>query len=107
MYPWSLDDYKRACQNKEFYDSVAPFLCDNVTDINATPDLLIERKFIYAGVCARWMFDTKTAEVIESINDMIEYVEDVTAHQNLLVGTKSDKTTNGLVVKHSPDSPLF
>lgn len=105
MYPWSLDEYKRACQNREFYDTVAPFLCDN--DPEATSDQLIERKFFYAGVCARWMFATSTSHVIEYINEMIENVYDVTVHKDhLYYGDKLSIKTNGLVVKYA-DSHLF
>lgn len=68
MGPWSLDDYKLACDNPVFYRSVAPnltnlALADTVSNYNKEErENLLKEKFVFAGACARLMFATRFDE---------------------------------------------
>lgn len=69
MYPWSLKEYKLACDNTEFFDFVKEFLLDDDYEREQVyskdqRDELIDRKYYLAGVNVRWMF-AKTSEEIE------------------------------------------
>lgn len=69
IYPWTLAEYKLACNDRELFESVASFLGGN--DYSKR-DELVERKFDSAGASARWMFASTVSEIISQTRDAIE-----------------------------------
>jgi hypothetical protein len=54
---WTLEQYERACENKEFFEEVKSNLrCPGFKAVDEKHELLLS-KYDYAGGCARWMFD--------------------------------------------------
>lgn len=114
MYPWTLEDYKLACTDDKFYNSVSGFLIEH-DDIKALVnqatavdrDEVLSKKYYFAGSCARFMFAKTFDQVKNKINDMIRKISDPNAHMRLLCGDKPNQSTNGLVVRRQANSNLF
>lgn len=104
MFPWSYTDYQHACNDPEFFKSVMPFLTDNHTQSNKIVDReeLLSKKFLFAGVSARYMFAINTKNLVNSINSMLNYVNDLAEDINR--AKVSNTAVSGLMVKYNRDT---
>ena len=115
VYPWSLDDYNVACSNQVFFNSVRRFLVDHDDNdedparvyTEAEKKELVRRKYYFAGVCARWMFAITFDQIQDIVHDMLRIIASSSVHSLLITGDKAKQSTNGLVVRHEPNKPLF
>ncbi|KAE8955185.1 hypothetical protein PR003_g32629 [Phytophthora rubi] len=81
---WSLDEYLKAGEDDELFQSVLPYL-DASEDEEVSPDaasrqtwrqLILLSKFYFAGGNARYMFGFSTATVMEALDDAVKAAVD-------------------------------
>lgn len=75
--PWTLEEYRNAIKNNEFYEQVLPKLVEGdqssvVDSIESRWDFL-ERKYYYGGTSARWTWDVSIPDIIERVEQYVEW----------------------------------
>ena len=73
---WTLEQYKLACANQAFYDSIKEKLrCPGFEECEDQQELLLS-KYDHAGGCARWMFEFNHAEWLRDFTVHLKKVND-------------------------------
>ena len=94
MFSWTLDQYKVACANDDFYESVKENLTNESTDCNGeSKDDVLKRKYCLAGACARWFFgyDYKAAKV-----DIEKHLKKVKKFTDCVLKLQGDKSVDAV-----------
>jgi hypothetical protein len=68
---WSLDEYRAAVKDDDFWASVSATLLEEGQEPHPTKEVraeIVENKFEYAGTCARFMFVYSVAQIKEKVN---------------------------------------
>ena len=94
MYPWIFEEYKSACENEEFFKSIKNFMENETYN-----EEMLNNKFYFAGASARWMFSTKTTEVISLINNYIDRLDLNEKLLNFNMGDKNPMILNHLIMQ--------
>jgi energy-coupling factor transporter ATP-binding protein EcfA2 len=111
MLGWTLEEYKDACQDRNFFAKVLPNLLaamERQRVPGADQDVfsaytvkertdLVRRKFGAAGHSARWMFDLGYAAVGEAIKASVDAAGDIDAVFHRALGESSAATKNSLI----------
>ena len=96
MPSWCLEEYKSACQNSDFFDTIRHNLCNCKEKCGCKMDEVMTNKFFLAGVCAQWFFGTTVKVVKKEIKNHLERV-DSTKYVKLLKGNKQSSVVNHLL----------
>ena len=73
---WTLEEYKKAVENKVFLEKIDRFLDANPVPGEST-EKRVDSKYFYSGGCARSMLESHTEEVIQLINGAIDSLSDI------------------------------
>ncbi|CAM6096001.1 unnamed protein product [Calypogeia fissa] len=91
---WNLDDYILAVKNDDFYKDIQEMLdasgCEN---LRSREDLL-KSKYFFAGGCPRFMFDLKTAKVMQILQSALSAVGDLMACVKNFHGKRCEDDNN-------------
>jgi hypothetical protein len=101
FHHWDLAKYKQVCQNDNFFESVVANLGELLFTVYSLEDRnrLTERKYAYAGVSGRYMFDTTKADVITEIQSAIWSITDYNDVRILNVGGSSTAAVNRILIR--------
>jgi hypothetical protein len=97
---WTLDEYKEAVKNSDFFGIVKPYL-DADLEPGDDPEKRVVSKFYYAGGCARSMFQILTDEVKEMIITSIHHLPNISDLIYGNVGGYSANTSHNLMTVYA------
>ena len=102
MYPWSLEEFKSACRDSQFFDSVKSNLGakEGASFDDLQRDTLIAEKYYFAGDSARWMFAKTIETVMSEINSYISCVGNISDFLQGRVGDRSRDSVNHLLFRY-------
>ena len=95
VFSWTLEQYKKACENEAFYISIKDKLRPKNSDLSKSECMV--NKFFLAGHCARWFFGRTIEQATEHLNDQLQKVNNVDNYLKNLVGYKSVGAVNHLL----------
>jgi KaiC/GvpD/RAD55 family RecA-like ATPase len=100
FHHWDLAKYKDVCQNDNFFKSVVANLGGSLLTVYTPEDRnqLIERKYAYAGVSARFMFDMTKADVITQIQRAMSSIKNFNDVRTLNLGASSTAAVNRILI---------
>jgi hypothetical protein len=86
---WTFEQYECACHDQNFYDSIKDKLrCPGFEQVDVQNELLLS-KYIFAGGCARWMFEF---DYEEWKSDFTKHFQKVSSYKNLFLEVGGDET---------------
>ena len=86
---WTFEQYECACQDQNFYVSIKDKLrCPGFEQVDGQSELLLS-KYIFAGGCARWMFEF---DYEEWKSDFTKHFQKVSSYKNLFLEVGGDET---------------
>jgi hypothetical protein len=88
MHPWTFEQYEQAISDKIFKDSIIKYF-DNDQSLSTS---LID-KYFYAGLSARWMFSITKAQVIQTIDDLLNRCDSETIKSLLNLDSNEGAST--------------
>jgi hypothetical protein len=100
MFPWTLEQYERACEDVQFFTSIEKYLSDGKAEpiADVTRQEKLEHKYFYAGGSARWMFGKGFSSIINLVKLYLDTVGDVMALLRGVVGERSRDSVNHLMM---------
>jgi hypothetical protein len=105
---WTLEQYQEACKSDEFYSIVKPKL--KAEGVGDEKDELILAKYVYAGGCARWMFEFS---IDDTKLDLKTYLDKVGNYKNIFREAGGDAAPDavnhlrGLTMIHGQPTYFF
>jgi hypothetical protein len=91
---WKIEEYYTAIKHNPFFESVKEVL--DASTLETTPNELIVSKYHFAGGSARYMFDFKTNEVVDKLDQSVRSVQDVLPYIQGTIGDQSNFVVNRL-----------
>jgi len=98
---WTLEEYKKACEDNIFYSSIENQLVASITTTK-TKEEKLESKYFLAGHCARWMFFFDHLSVIEDIkiylskaNNLSDLIQGISGDRSLVTINHIFSTLDG------------
>jgi hypothetical protein len=102
VYSWTLNDYLEAFKIPDLVKSVSPFM-------DAAPGMslqqIVEDKFYYAGGCARYMCQFRTAEVIKRIKEAVKSIPSQSSESLFMPAIRAGTTINRLFSLYQSEDP--
>jgi hypothetical protein len=107
VFSWSKTQYRAACRNLTFLNSVKDMLSvkDDMDDVEV--DKLLEKKYHFAGGNARWMFAVSQEKLVNVIRVYIAQAPNVQYLLSGLVSYNSPVSSNQLMCRYKNGSSFI